>query len=471
MTLTVLPFNGTDGTPINEGNAGYKPGSLVLNGGQGILASAAASHGATGLEITNVAGLVANAKWAVADPSAVGADGVGEWSRVEGVVDTPTVAPDKDSTIAMLRSTVTGVILRLLFTATGTIYLQGAAGSTAKTLATAQPLGKRLVLSGVLKLDTTTTGRMIMLLLDPATRAVIGSTVTDNAYNLTTGPFDELGLGVWSTVSPATKHRYDTWRVETGFTGANPPAFLGAYTPPSASPPVVPSIAAKQVTTAETATYTAAASDPSGTVATSGGYQWRVISSPGTAPTLTNPTNAQVTVGTSATPGTVVLGVIATSSSGQVSAERTVNHYVSAVTGVEVNANRIVSNPGAWAPGGTATDLLDGTSDAGEWIQSPAGAKAAAVTVGGAPVPSTAAYVKVDLTLYKDDGVTLEDVGKTGAVTLQYFSGTTAVSDQQNVIISRTTTQALLTLTTAQNAALDAAGRWDPRLTMIATTD
>lgn len=464
-TSTTVRFNaGGQGTDVSVANAGLSA-APTLNGGTAKFDTAAAGEGTYGLTVISAAGLLAYVEVPFQAESTAG-----QWTSTEGTFHTPTVAPNVDSKVYQIRnSSGGGIVIDVMYSAsTGNLYLQGRTGSSAVTLLAAAPLNTQYDISLLLKPGTATTapydGAFTAKLYRHSDRAVMG-TASSTTYNISTSQPNAWRLGVLTVLAAAATHKYDTMRAET-----DRATELGAYSPPVNTPPTIPAIADIYLTVGSGTTVTAAAVDVDGTVASSGGYSWYWISYPGaSAPGLTNTANATVTVAAIGTPGTGVLGVVATDNGGAVSAERTVTIYVRAASGTTVSFEHIVSNTGTWVAGGTATDLADGLSDAGEWIMSPAGPSALGIVVGCPPLADTDVVIDFYADLIKTDGTTLADVGQTGTLTAQFFSGTTAISDVVNVAVSRTEAHVTITLSPAQNTAFTSAGRVDPQVQLVAT--
>lgn len=471
---TAVRFNtGPQGTAVSVANAGLSAAPF-LNGGSAVFDTAAAGEGTYGLTVTSSAGLTAVVKVPMQGTSAVG-----EWTATEATIHTPTVTPNVDSTILQLRNLENSVVVaRLYYSTTGQLYIRGQSDSTSVTLMNSVPLNTQYDIAWLVKIATTTaeSGFKASLYVHAGRTGGTAATATANrlptadggaGYSLGTNVPNEWGLGVMTVLTAAVTHKYDTLRAETARSTE-----LGVYTPPSNNPPTLAVIAEQSIALGASTTFTAVATDSDGTVASTGGHAWTVVSYSGTtAPTLTNTSNATVTVNTApmSVAGDVVLQDVATDNGGATSNPRQVTLHVTAVAGSAVNPNRVVSNPGAWGYGGTATDLVDGMSDTGEWILTATAPSGAIIVAGFPALPANDVVIDFYVDLLAADGTTLAAVGQTGSIDAQFFAGTVAISDVVSQTVSRTEAHVVITLTSAQNAAFTAAGRTDPRVQLTAT--
>lgn len=459
-TQTVVRFNaGGQGVAISPTNAGIT--STTLNGGTAVFDAAAAGEGAFGVTVTSVAGLQA----LFDTPMQVGA----KIQATEQTIRTPVAYPNVDSRLIEWRSLANGLVCSLYFSTAGRLYLQGRGGSASVTILASAPLNTQYDFGMLFNVGVATVapydGTFSATLYLHSDHSVVAGPITNNAYNLGVDTVDYWRAGVITALTAATAHKYDTFRSEDGRT-----TYLGVYTPPANNPPTIAPITDVTVAVTGTTTVTAVASDTDGTVSTSSGHSWVVKSYPGpTPPNLTNSSTQTVTVGPCNYAGTVVLGDTVTDNGGAQSAERTMNVFVTAAAGSTVNVSTVVANPGGYSPGGTATDVLDGTSDAGEYVLSPAGPNMAELDLGFVPLPGNDVTVDLYADLVKSDGTTLADVGQTGTVTAQLFAGAVAISNLVNVAISRTETHVQIVLTAGQNTAFTAAGRSNPVLVLKST--
>lgn len=414
MTLLKFPLDGTDGATATTGNTGCT--MLSLNGNPAMLAAGAAAQGSTGLRLVGGGTAAAAAQWNLNAANNTAAYSF--FFRVPAGLPSAAV-----SFFTVFNTAAARVVDLISYRTTGIVQLIDA-GNTGATLLTAAqaPAGALLRVEAQLTVGASTTTGTWTVKVYNTSGVQVGTTASSTTANLGASQQSYIRAQLSSTVA----YTLDVDSVQLNDGSSSPIGLMATVN----QPPTVSAGPDQTVTAAGTVTLRGSATDPDGTIAS---VQWTALSSPGAAPTITNPTSSTATF-TAATPGVYVFQFAGTDNSGATSTDTCVVYFPAASVTVASEGE----NSGAWS--GAFTDLAD-TSDS-TFVQS---SGSGTNTFRLAPItPNTSLVVTVRAS----------QTGTGSALTVTLLQGATTIVAWTLSSLTSTPTDYPLALTSTQVAAI-----------------